>query len=91
MLIEIYIKELKKGVVVGVNDTLDQYGNNVAVWDKQTTEEIKNKAKKNYIGNGKVVYSKSNVYPTAKDLTVPKQEEQKPITNHSQNEADLPF
>lgn len=39
-----------------VSDKKDQYGNDVSVVDKQSKEEISAKAKKTYLGNGRVIY-----------------------------------
>ena len=51
----------KKGTyynfTVSVNDETNQYGQNVSVYDSQTTEERESKKKKLYIGNGKVVWT----------------------------------
>lgn len=44
-------------LTVTVYDEKDQYGNNVSVIDSQSKEEREAKAKRNFIGNGKVVYS----------------------------------
>lgn len=50
----------KKGtyanVTISVNDTEDQYGNNVSLWEGQTQEEREAKADRNFLGNGKVVW-----------------------------------
>jgi hypothetical protein len=54
----------KKGVyanlTVSLNDTPDQYGNDVAVWQSQTKEEREAKENRNFLGNGKVVWSSDN-------------------------------
>jgi len=42
-----------------INDEADQYGNNVAIIESQTKEERDAKEKKNYLGNGKVVWGDS--------------------------------
>ena len=43
-------------VTVSVNDEVDQYGNNVSVWEGQTKEEREAKTSRNFLGNGKVVW-----------------------------------
>ena len=58
-------------VTVSVNDEVDQYGNNVSVWEGQTKEEREAKTSRNFLGNGKVVWegdggSKPSA-PTPKD------------------------
>ena len=70
-LIEIYIKNetlaimldtnRKKGmkgigITMSVNDTTDQYGNNVSAYVSQTREQREAKTPRYYIGNGKVKY-----------------------------------
>jgi hypothetical protein len=51
----------KKGtylkLTIALNDQEDNYGNTVSCWEEQSEEERKNKDKKNYLGNGKVVWS----------------------------------
>lgn len=39
-----------------INDDFDKYNNNVSITDKQTKEERTEKAKKKYLGNGRVVW-----------------------------------
>lgn len=46
---------------MSINDETDQYGNNAAVFVSQTKEEREAKAKKTYVGNGKVVYTNGSV------------------------------
>jgi hypothetical protein len=65
MLINLYIKELKKSITISVNENVDNYGNNVSAWDSQTKEQRDAKAPRNYVGNGTVVFSKAKEYPIA--------------------------
>jgi hypothetical protein len=74
MLINLYIKELKKSITISVNENVDNYGNNVSAWDSQTKEQRDAKAPRNYVGNGTVVFSKSAQYPIA-----PKKPKSQPI------------
>jgi hypothetical protein len=62
-----------------INDEADQYGNNVAIIESQTKEEREAKEKKNYLGNGKVVWGESQ-----------KQSED-PFDSSSQEDDSLPF
>lgn len=39
-----------------VNDEKDKFGNDVSISDKQTKEQREAKEKKNYLGNGRVVW-----------------------------------
>lgn len=51
----------KKGtyanITINLNDEPDQFNNDASVWEGQTEEERKAKAERNYLGNGKVVWS----------------------------------
>lgn len=40
-----------------ISDEEDQFGNNVSCIQSQTEDERKNKSPRNYLGNGKVVFS----------------------------------
>lgn len=44
-------------LTISLNDELDNYGNDVSAWQGQTEEERKNKANRNFLGNGKVFWS----------------------------------
>lgn len=74
-LIEVYIKNetlaimldtnKKKGtkgisITMSVNDTTDQYGNNVSAYVSQTREQRESKTPRYYVGNGKVKYVSDN-------------------------------
>jgi hypothetical protein len=82
MLINLYIKELKKNITISVNENVDNYGNNVSAWDSQTKEQRDAKAPRNYVGNGTVIFSKAAQYPIA-----PKKPKSQPIELNDQ----LPF
>ena len=55
-------------LVVHTRDELYQYGQNVGVYYSQSKEERDAKEKKQYLGNGKVIWTDGNIN-TAKDLT----------------------
>ena len=42
---------------ISVNDEKDQFGNDCSVWISQTKEERESKTPKQYLGNGKIVWS----------------------------------
>lgn len=44
-------------ITVSINDEADQYGNVLSITESQTKEERESKAKKNYLANGKLVWS----------------------------------
>lgn len=51
----------KKGtyanITISVNDEEDNYGNHCSVWESQTKEEREEKSDRNFLGNGKIVWS----------------------------------
>ena len=67
---------------ISVNDET-RYGNNVAVMDSQTKEEREAKVARNYQGNGKVVWTDSNI--------VVAEREDKPQAVKETVSDDLPF
>jgi len=74
----------KKGVyynlTISVNDETNQFGQNVSAFDSQTKEEREAKKPKQYIGNGKVVWTDGK--------STKAQQEAQPQDN---NNVDLPF
>lgn len=44
-------------VTISINDEEDNYGNVLTITESQTKEERESKAKKNYLANGKLVWS----------------------------------
>jgi hypothetical protein len=75
----------KKGVyynlTISVNDDTNQFGQNVSAFDSQTKEEREAKKPKQYIGNGKVVWTDGK-------STKAQQEAQ---SQDNDNNVDLPF
>ena len=66
------LKTLKSGALgfnmsFAINDEVDQFGNNVSVWMDQTEDERKSKAKRIYLGNGKLSWSNGVVTIVNKD------------------------
>lgn len=61
-----------------------RYGNNVAFMDSQTKEERDAKMPKNYLGNGKVVWTDGKV-------TLAEREEEKVLVPVDEQSGDLPF
>tara|TARA_R100001086_G_scaffold131067_2_gene68043 strand:+ start:3721 stop:3999 length:279 start_codon:yes stop_codon:yes gene_type:complete len=76
-------QKLKDGkylnITVSINDNTNKYGQNVGVYETQSKEERERDEKKNYVGNGKVVWTDGNVELAQKD-------EQK-----EESTPDLPF
>ena len=61
-----------------------RYGNNVAFLDSQTKEERNAKVQKNYLGNGKVVWTDGTV-------TLAEREEKQLEVAVDEQSGDLPF
>lgn len=68
-------------IVTNVEDTTNEYGQNVSTYEQQTKEQREAKAKRHYIGNGKVVWTDGKIVKAEKQDT-----ESKPTPT-----ADLPF
>lgn len=69
-----------------VNDDFDQYNNNVQVTDSQTKQQREAKEKRNFIGNGRVIWS--NLADVKKDAP---QQDNNNGYNGSPSDDDLPF
>jgi len=50
-------KDVYVDLTIGIQDEMNKYDQNVSVWIAQTPEQIKNKEPKQYLGNGRVIYS----------------------------------
>jgi hypothetical protein len=44
-------------VTITINDEVDKYGNNASIFESQSKEEREAKTPKNYLGNGKVIWT----------------------------------
>jgi len=76
-------------ITISVNDEADQYGNVLSIYESHTKEEREAKEKKNYIANGKLVWS-SDGGSTAKKVLASSGTNSTPsIIIEEQN--DLPF
>lgn len=51
-------------ITAAINDEQNQFGHDVSVWQGQTKEEREAKKEKNYLGNGKVIWSSENSIAT---------------------------
>lgn len=78
----------KKGtyanITLSVNDEDDQFGNNVSVWESQSKEERDDKEDRNFLGNGKVVWS-------SQSSETPKKTSSKKASKQDDEDDDLPF
>jgi len=70
-----------KNYTLSINDETNQYGQNVAIWKEQTKEERLAKSPREYVGNGRVVWTEGTV---AKAEAVAQ-------TAAADDTADLPF
>lgn len=77
----------KKGtyanITVSVNDEDDQFGNNVSIWESQLKEEREDKEDRNFLGNGKVVWSSQSSNDAPKKSSKKSKQDEEP--------DDLPF
>ena len=83
--------KLKNGkyfdVLISINDQTDDYGNNVSLTENQSEEQRKADEKKNYIGNGRVFWTKG-----APAVAEKREKKTHSIETNSQGaENDLPF
>ena len=67
-------------LTISLNDET-RYGNNVAIMDSQTKEEREAKAQRNYLGNGKVVWTNDFI----------KLAEREEVNTSAPASNDLPF
>jgi hypothetical protein len=44
-------------ITISINDEVDQYGNQVGIYESQSKDERDAKEKKNYLGNGKIAWT----------------------------------
>lgn len=44
-------------VTITINDEVDKYGNNASIFESQSKEGREAKTPKNYLGNGKVIWT----------------------------------
>jgi hypothetical protein len=44
-------------ITITINDEVDKYGNNASIFESQSKEEREAKTPKNYLGNGKVIWT----------------------------------
>lgn len=70
-----------------VSDEPDKYGNNVSICEPQTKEQRTMKAKREYLGNGKTVWSSAPNVPPPHQSETPFTDEM----NQINQKDDLPF
>lgn len=73
-------------LTIAINDEINQYGQNVSCWEAQTSEDRKEKVERNYVGNGKVVFTEGLV------SAVPTETKKKIVKKKKEEEDDgIPF
>lgn len=72
-----------------INDSTDQYGNNIQVWEGQSKEEREAKAQRNFLGNGRTVWSGENKPQQNTTVTQPIESNKNYTPENDQD--DLPF
>lgn len=70
-------------LTMGINDET-RFGNNTSIFDSQNKEEREAKKKKEYLGNGRVIWTDGNI-------VLAEREEPKQEAEASDAVADLPF
>lgn len=81
-----------KNYTVSLNDETNGYGQNVSVWESQTKEQQAAKEQRNFVGNGKVVWTDGNVKVADKVITNTDHNKAREIkVNAAEVVADLPF
>lgn len=78
----------KKGtyydLTLSINDEISQFGDNVSVYDTQSKEERQAKTNRNYVGNGKVVWTDGSI------TAAPSGGQQEEVVSTTED-IDLPF
>jgi len=70
--LELMVKTLKGkgdkgvGLTISIDDKENTYGQNVSVFVSQTKKQREDKAKRFYVGNGKVVWNDGKIYQPSK-------------------------
>jgi len=72
-------------LTISINDEINQYNQNVSAWEAQTKEDREAKIERNYVGNGKVVFTEGLV------SVVPTEEKKKPAAKKKVDTNDLFF
>jgi UDP-N-acetyl-D-mannosaminuronate dehydrogenase len=81
-----------KNYTLSLNDETNGYGQNVSVWESQTKEQQAAKEQRNFVGNGKVVWTDGNVKVADKVVTNTDHNNARNIkVNAAEVVADLPF
>ena len=80
-----------KNYTLSLNDETNGYGQNVSVWESQTKEQQAAKEQRNFVGNGKVVWTDGNVKVADKVTTNTEHNKARDIKVNAAEEVILPF
>ncbi len=73
-------------LTLSIEDKTNDYGQNVSGWEAQSKEEREAKQNRNYLGNGKVVFTDGKV-----EVATKKEETKKAVSVEDDDDSDLPF
>lgn len=73
-------------ITISINDEADKYGNVLTITESHTKEEREAKAKKNYLANGKLVWSSDGGTTAKQTPSAPA-----PAQANVEEDSDLPF
>jgi hypothetical protein len=73
-------------LTLSIEDKTNDYGQNVSGWEAQSKEEREAKQNRNYLGNGKVVFTDGKV-----EVATKKEETKKAVSVEDDDDPDLPF
>lgn len=77
-----------KNYTISISDEVNQYGQNVSVYESQTKEQREAKEKKKYIGNGKVFWTDGKISVGEKKAAPKEEVKAEPTIT---DDTDLPF
>jgi hypothetical protein len=81
-----------KNYTLSLNDDTNGFGQNVSVWESQTKDQQTAKEQRNFVGNGKVVWTDGNIKVADKVVTNSDHNKAREITvKEAEIVADLPF
>lgn len=76
-------------ITIAINDEVDQYGNQVGIYESQSKEQREAKDKKNYLGNGKITWTSEGGSTAKQTPSTPTPPPAAPVIEES--DIDLPF
>ncbi len=82
-----------KNYTLSLNDDTNGFGQNVSIWESQTKEQQTAKEQRNFVGNGKVVWTDGNIKVADKVVTNTDYNSAREVKVNAAEiiESDLPF